>query len=134
MRRKRPSINGVACRPRNAAWIFGSIGKQPHSPPYKSRRAPRSIFRANARRQSAFAGFLRADQVWPDAWQAAESQTATQSGKGMTMSPIDPQDDPVSGAVGRQDPAAEQKKVVTFTILHTNDMHSNLIGVGPASE
>jgi 5'-nucleotidase len=22
----------------------------------------------------------------------------------------------------------------TFTILHTNDMHSNLIGVGPASD
>src|SRR5215468_7413485 len=44
------------------------------------------------------------------------------------------QDDPLTGTVGGQDPAAEQQKVVTFTILHTNDMHSNLIGVEPASE
>ena len=50
------------------------------------------------------------------------------------MSPIDPQDDPLTGTVGGQAPTAEQKKVRTFTILHTNDMHSNLIGVGPASE
>jgi 5'-nucleotidase len=28
--------------------------------------------------------------------------------------------------------AADRKKA--FTILHTNDMHSNLIGVGPASD
>jgi 5'-nucleotidase / UDP-sugar diphosphatase len=34
----------------------------------------------------------------------------------------------------RQVPTAEQKKVITFTILHTNDMHSNLVGIGPASE
>jgi 5'-nucleotidase / UDP-sugar diphosphatase len=52
----------------------------------------------------------------------------------MTMNPIDPQDDPVTGTVGGEEPAAEQKKVLSFTILHTNDMHSNLIGVGPASE
>lgn len=33
-------------------------------------------------------------------------------------------------------PAAAQEKPMkaTFTILHTNDIHSNLIGVGPASE
>jgi 5'-nucleotidase/UDP-sugar diphosphatase len=33
-------------------------------------------------------------------------------------------------------PAAAQERTVkaTFTILHTNDLHSNLIGVGPASE
>ena len=49
------------------------------------------------------------------------------------MSPIDPQDDPVIGTAGGQEPA-EQKKAQSFTILHTNDMHSNLIGVGPASE
>src|SRR5215469_5130942 len=52
----------------------------------------------------------------------------------MTMSPIDSQVDPLTGTVGGQEPAAEQKKGPTFTILHTNDMHSNLIGVGPASE
>ena len=51
--------------------------------------------------------------------------------KGMKMSPIDPQDDPLTGTVGGQEPAAEKKKVLTFTILHTNDMHSNLIGIGP---
>jgi len=28
--------------------------------------------------------------------------------------------------------AADGKK--TFTILHTNDLHSNLIGMGPASD
>jgi len=50
------------------------------------------------------------------------------------MSPIDPQDDPLTGASDGQLPAPEQKKIFTFTILHTNDMHSNLIGVGPASE
>ena len=50
------------------------------------------------------------------------------------MSLIDPQDAPLIGTVGGQAPAAEQKKVLSFTILHTNDMHSNLIGVGPASE
>ena len=49
------------------------------------------------------------------------------------MSPIDPQDDPLTGTAGGQEPA-EQKKAQSFTILHTNDMHSNLIGVGPASE
>jgi 5'-nucleotidase / UDP-sugar diphosphatase len=49
------------------------------------------------------------------------------------MSAIDPQDDPFTGTVGGPEPA-EQKKAQTFTILHTNDMHSNLIGVGPASE
>ena len=48
----------------------------------------------------------------------------------MTMSLIDPQDAPLIGTVGGQAPAAEQKKVLSFTILHTNDMHSNLIGVG----
>ena len=30
--------------------------------------------------------------------------------------------------------AAQEKTMKTFTILHTNDIHSNLIGVGPASE
>jgi 5'-nucleotidase/UDP-sugar diphosphatase len=50
------------------------------------------------------------------------------------MSTIDPQGDPLTSTVGRQVPAAKQKKVLTFTILHTNDMHSNLIGIGPASE
>src|SRR5215472_4836313 len=52
----------------------------------------------------------------------------------MSMSPIDPQGHPLTGSVGEQEPATEEKKVPTFTILHTNDMHSNLIGVGPASE
>jgi 5'-nucleotidase / UDP-sugar diphosphatase len=52
----------------------------------------------------------------------------------MTMSPIDPQDDRLTGTVGGQEPAVEQKQVLTFTILHTNDTHSNLLGVGPASE
>jgi 5'-nucleotidase/UDP-sugar diphosphatase len=33
---------------------------------------------------------------------------------------------------GQHSAAAEGKK--TFTILHTNDLHSNLIGLGPASE
>jgi 5'-nucleotidase / UDP-sugar diphosphatase len=50
------------------------------------------------------------------------------------MSKIDPQGDPLAGAVGGQAPAAERKKALTFTILHTNDMHSNLVGIGPASE
>ena len=50
------------------------------------------------------------------------------------MSPVDPQTDPLTGAVGGKARTAEQKNVWTFTILHTNDMHSNLIGVGPASE
>ena len=50
------------------------------------------------------------------------------------MSSIDPQHDPLTGTVGGEEPAAEQKRVPSFTILHTNDMHSNLIGVGPASE
>jgi len=54
--------------------------------------------------------------------------------KGMTMSPTDPQDDSLTRTVSGQEPAAERKKIRTFTILHTNDMHSNLIGVGPASE
>src|SRR5580704_16347871 len=45
------------------------------------------------------------------------------------MSNIDPQD----SMIGGQAPAAE-KTIFTFTILHTNDIHSNLIGVGPASE
>src|SRR5215472_8240726 len=52
----------------------------------------------------------------------------------MTMSLIDPQDDPLTGTVSGQAHTAEQKKIRTFTILYTNDMHSNLIGVGPASE
>jgi 2',3'-cyclic-nucleotide 2'-phosphodiesterase (5'-nucleotidase family) len=52
----------------------------------------------------------------------------------MTMSLVDPQGDPPTGMVGGQAPAAEQRKILRFTILHTNDMHSNLIGVGPASE
>jgi len=52
----------------------------------------------------------------------------------MTLSLIDSQEDHLSGTVGGQERAAEQKKGPTFTILHTNDMHSNLIGVGPASE
>ena len=30
--------------------------------------------------------------------------------------------------------AQEQKMKKTFTILHTNDMHSNFIGMGPASD
>jgi hypothetical protein len=47
------------------------------------------------------------------------------------MSTIDPQDDPLTGAAEGQLPASEQKKIFTFTILHTDDMHSNLIGVGP---
>jgi 5'-nucleotidase / UDP-sugar diphosphatase len=50
------------------------------------------------------------------------------------MSPIAPQDDLPTGRADRQVPTAEQKKVITFTILHTNDMHSNLVGIGPASE
>ena len=50
------------------------------------------------------------------------------------MSPIAPQDDLPTGRAERQVPTAEQKKVITFTILHTNDMHSNLVGIGPASE
>jgi 2',3'-cyclic-nucleotide 2'-phosphodiesterase (5'-nucleotidase family) len=33
---------------------------------------------------------------------------------------------------GEQAAAADGKK--TFTILHTNDLHSNLIGMGPASD
>ena len=52
----------------------------------------------------------------------------------MTLSLIDSQEDHLTGTVGGQEPASEQKKGPTFTILHTNDMHSNLIGVGPASE
>ena len=36
---------------------------------------------------------------------------------------------------GAMSAAAQEKPMkATFTILHTNDMHSNLIGVGPASE
>jgi 5'-nucleotidase/UDP-sugar diphosphatase len=34
--------------------------------------------------------------------------------------------------MGGQPAAADGKK--TFTILHTNDLHSNLIGLGPASD
>ena len=30
--------------------------------------------------------------------------------------------------------AQEKMMKTTFTILHTNDIHSNLIGVGPVSE
>ena len=30
--------------------------------------------------------------------------------------------------------AESKKKKKTFTILHTNDLHSNLIGLGPASD
>lgn len=37
------------------------------------------------------------------------------------MSPIDPQDDPLTGTAGGQEPA-EQKKAQNFTILHTNDI------------
>jgi 5'-nucleotidase / UDP-sugar diphosphatase len=52
----------------------------------------------------------------------------------MTMSPIDPQDDAPTGTVGEQKRRRGERKVFSFAILHTNDMHSNLIGVGPASE
>jgi hypothetical protein len=73
--------------------------------------------------------------IRPDAWQAAKPAAVRHAKwKGMTMSLIDPQDAPLIGTVGGQAPAAEQKKVLSFTILRTNDMHSNLIGVGPASE
>src|SRR5271168_2059068 len=58
----------------------------------------------------------------------------TTQDKRLSMSPIAPQDDLPTGPPERQVPAAEQKKVMTFTILHTNDMHSNLVGIGPASE
>jgi 5'-nucleotidase len=50
------------------------------------------------------------------------------------MSTIGPQDDSLAGTVSRQVATTEQEKTLTFTILHTNDMHSNLIGIGPASE
>lgn len=50
------------------------------------------------------------------------------------MSPIAQQDDLPPGPAARQVPVAEQKKVINFAILHTNDMHSNLVGIGPASE
>jgi 5'-nucleotidase len=32
------------------------------------------------------------------------------------------------------EPTRAENGKKTFTILHTNDMHSNLIGVGPASD
>src|SRR6202007_2163050 len=67
--------------------------------------------------------------------QAAKPEAVHQAKwKGVTMNPVDPQTDPLTGAVSGKARTAEQKNVWTFTILHTNDMHSNLIGVGPASE
>ena len=45
----------------------------------------------------------------------------------------------VSAAAGamvllRGDPAAAVDAKKTFTILHTNDLHSNFIGMGPSSD
>ena len=36
--------------------------------------------------------------------------------------------------LGGKPAAAAEGEKLTFTILHTNDIHSNLIGMGPASD